>query len=50
MWREVFDLDRLTCVNHDEFVRIETESGDTLHLWTNADRLEEELVAARAAG
>ena len=44
IWREVFDVDRLTFVNHDEFVRIETESGDTLHVWTNADRLEEELL------
>ncbi|MGB8096498.1 MAG: NAD(P)/FAD-dependent oxidoreductase [Terracidiphilus sp.] len=44
MWREVFDIDRLKFVDHDEFVRIETESGDTLHLWTNADRLEEELL------
>ena len=44
MWREVFDIDRLKFVDHDEFVRIETESGDTLHLWTNAARLEEELL------
>lgn len=44
IWREVLDLDRLTWVSHDEFVCIETETGDTLHIWTNADRLEEELL------
>ena len=44
LWREVLDIDSLAFVDHDEFVRIETESGDCLHVWTNADRLEEELL------
>lgn len=44
IWREVFDIDRLEFVSHEEFVRIETENGDCLHVWTNADRLEEELL------
>ena len=48
VWREVLDIDSLAFVDHDEFVRIETESGDALHVWTNADRLEEELLAADA--
>src|SRR5579863_429203 len=30
IWREVFDIDRLKFVNHEEFVRIETEHGDCL--------------------
>jgi phytoene dehydrogenase-like protein len=44
IWREVFDIDRLTFIDHEEFVRIETEHGDCLHVWTDADRLEEELL------
>jgi phytoene dehydrogenase-like protein len=43
-WREVFDIDKLTFINPQEFVRIETESGDTLRIFTNADRLETELL------
>lgn len=44
MWREVLDLDKLTFVDHEEFVRIETESGDCLRIYTDPDRLEEELL------
>lgn len=44
IWREIFDIDRLTFINHEEFVRIETEAGDCLRVWTDADRLEEELL------
>ena len=44
VWREVFDIDRLKFVNHEEFVRIESEKGDVLRVWTDADRLEEELL------
>lgn len=44
IWREIFDVDRLAWVNHEEFVRIEAENGDALHVWTDADRLEEELL------
>lgn len=44
IWREILDIDRLTWINQEEFVRIETENGDTLHVWTDADRLEEELL------
>ena len=43
-WQEVCDIDKLTFVNQDEFVRLETEDGDTLRLYTNADRLEAELL------
>ncbi|HWE85174.1 MAG TPA: NAD(P)/FAD-dependent oxidoreductase [Terracidiphilus sp.] len=44
IWREVLDIDRLKFIDHEEFVRIETEHGDCLHVWTNAGRLEEELL------
>jgi phytoene dehydrogenase-like protein len=43
-WKEVFDIDLLTFVDPHEFVRIETEKGDTLRLYTNADLLEAELL------
>lgn len=44
-WQEVCDIDKLSFVNLDEFVRIETESGDALTMFTNVDRLETELLA-----
>lgn len=43
-WREVFDIDRLTFIYPHEFVRIETETGDTLRIFTHADGLEAELL------
>lgn len=43
-WKEVFDIDQLTMVDYDQFVRIETESGDGLSIYTNVDRLEAELL------
>jgi phytoene dehydrogenase-like protein len=44
LWREVFDIEKLTIVDPVEFARIETENGDTLAILTNADRLEEEFL------
>ena len=43
-WREVCDFEKLTFINPHEFARIETEAGDTLRLYTNADLLEAELL------
>ena len=43
-WREVFDIEKLTFVDPAEFVRIETEGGDGLSFWTDAERLEAELL------
>jgi phytoene dehydrogenase-like protein len=43
-WQEICDIDRLTIVNLEEFVRVETESGDGLTMFTNVDRLEAELL------
>ena len=43
-WTEVCDLDKLTFIDPHEFVRIETEDGDSLRMYTNADMLEAELL------
>ncbi len=43
-WREVFDIGKLTFVNPEEFVRLETEDGARLSIYTNLDRLESELL------
>ncbi len=43
-WQDIFDIEKLTFVNPEEFVRIETESGDRLSIYTNVDRLEVELL------
>ena len=49
-WNEVFDIDRLTFVDLPEFARLETEDGDSLAIPTDPERLEKDLLAARAAG
>jgi phytoene dehydrogenase-like protein len=43
-WREVCDIERLTFIDPEEFVRIATESGDNLTIYTNVERLEAELL------
>src|SRR5246127_3325630 len=43
-WLEVFDIDRLTFVYPDEFVRLETEHGECLRIYSNIDRLESEML------
>ena len=44
VWKELVDLDKLTFVNPHEFVRIESEDGDSLRIYTNVDMLEAELL------
>ncbi len=44
LWQEICDIDRLTFIDPEEFIRIETESGDNLTIFTNVDRLEAELL------
>lgn len=44
VWQEICDIDSLTFINPHEFVRIETECGDTLRIFTNTDELEAELM------
>jgi phytoene dehydrogenase-like protein len=48
-WEEIFDIHKLTFVDPEEFVRIETETGDRLSIYTDVDRLEAELLR-RAPG
>jgi phytoene dehydrogenase-like protein len=44
MWLEVCDLDRLEIVPIRKFGQIETADGESLAIWTDAGRLEEELL------
>ena len=43
-WQEVFDISKLTFVDHEEYVRLETEHGESLRISTNVDRMEAELL------
>ena len=43
-WLEVFDINKLTFVYPDEFVRLETEHGEHLSIYSNVDRLEKEML------
>ena len=43
-WLEVFDINKLTFVYSDEFVRLETEHGECLRIYSNVDRLETEML------
>ena len=43
-WAEVFDIDSLTFINPKEFVRLETEGGQCLHVYSAIDRLEGEML------
>lgn len=44
LWREVFDIERLSLVYQPEFARIETASGERLPVFSNIDRMEAELL------
>ena len=44
VWREVCDIDQLQFVDPVEFVRMETEHGASLRIFTDVDRLEQELL------
>ena len=43
-WREVFDVNKLKFVYPDEFVRVETEQGESLSVYSDVDRLEAEFI------
>jgi phytoene dehydrogenase-like protein len=45
LWKEVFDIDRLTFINPDEFVRWEDETGQSLKIYSDAGKLEAELLS-----
>jgi phytoene dehydrogenase-like protein len=44
LWREVFDIEKLQIVDYDEFVRIESDGGERLHIYTSLERLEQEML------
>lgn len=43
-WQQIFDIDKLTFVHPEEFVRLESEHGESLKIYSNVDRLEAELL------
>lgn len=43
-WTDVFDIDKLTFLYPEEFVRFETEHGESLTIPADIDRLETELL------
>jgi phytoene dehydrogenase-like protein len=43
-WEEVFDIEELQFIDPVEFMRIESEDGETLRIPTNVDQLEVELL------
>jgi phytoene dehydrogenase-like protein len=43
-WQEVCDIDKLAFVKPKEFAHLETEDGSCLHLPTDIDRLEAEML------
>lgn len=44
LWREVFDIDRLHFVYPEEWMRVESEDGKHLSIYSNLERLEAELL------
>jgi phytoene dehydrogenase-like protein len=43
-WLEIFDIDQLKFIYPEEFVRLETEHGQSLRIYSSIDRLETELL------
>ena len=43
-WQEVFDIDKLRFINQEEYVRLETEHGERLSVYSNVDRMETEFL------
>jgi phytoene dehydrogenase-like protein len=43
-WQEVFDIDPLTFIDPEEYIRLETDRGESLSLYTDVDRMESELL------
>lgn len=43
-WQEVFDIDRLTFINQEEYIRLETDRGERVSLYAGVDRMETELL------
>ncbi|MCB0585725.1 MAG: NAD(P)/FAD-dependent oxidoreductase [Phaeodactylibacter sp.] len=43
-WNELIDMGNIRFVDHEEYARVEDENGNFIRLFTNANRLEEELL------
>ena len=43
-WQEVFDIDKLTFIQPEEYLRLETEQGEALSIYSDVGRLERELL------
>jgi phytoene dehydrogenase-like protein len=43
-WREVFDIDKLTFIQPEEYLRLESERGEKLSIYSDVTRLEPELL------
>jgi phytoene dehydrogenase-like protein len=43
-WREIFDIAKLKFVDQEEYARVETEHGESLSIYTDAERMEQELL------
>jgi phytoene dehydrogenase-like protein len=45
LWNELIDMKKLTFVDHDEYIRVEDEEGNCMRVFTDLDRLEQEMLA-----
>src|SRR5579862_48242 len=43
-WRELFDIDRLTFIYPEEFVRLDSVAGDSLSIYTDIERMRDTLL------
>jgi phytoene dehydrogenase-like protein len=43
-WQEVFDIDKLSFIQPEEYLRFEDEHGRSLSIYSNVDRLESEFA------
>ena len=43
-WQEVFDIDKLTFIQPEEYLRLENGRGEALSIYSDVDRLEVELL------
>ena len=45
LWNELVDMEDMEFVDHEEYMRVEDKRGRDIKIFTNTDRLEEELLA-----
>ncbi len=44
LWNELIDMKHVAFVNHDVYIQVEDESGKTIRVYTDLDKLEKELL------